>query len=108
MQKRKWNIIWYLISDDLFSMAALLVLYNQILQQPLTLQVFLYTLAGAACWVLLYAFAGSYYKSLFEKSRLHEFTVTLAYTFLGCLLIPFAIPQLDTTSWFAYFFWQLG
>ncbi len=108
MKKGKWNIIWYLISDYLFSTIALLIFFIQIRQTTFTPSILLYALGGAACWTGFYALAGTYYKSLFEKSRLHEFSATLVYTSLGALLISLVFPKYDSASLITYFFWQLS
>ncbi|MES2329348.1 MAG: sugar transferase [Bacteroidota bacterium] len=86
MSNRKKNITWYLISDYIFSVISLLLFIKWISPFDITTDAFLKIAAIAGGWILFYAFAGSYHRSLYEKSRLNELTSTLIYTFLGCLL----------------------
>lgn len=87
MSNRKKNITWYLISDYIFSVVVFVLYATKIQSLELTNSILIKTGAIAAGWVLFYAFAGSYHRSLYEKSRLNELSSTLIYTFLGCLLI---------------------
>ncbi|MES2374214.1 MAG: sugar transferase [Bacteroidota bacterium] len=87
MSNRKKNITWYLISDYIFSVVTFLLYATKVQSLELTNPILVKTGAIAAGWVLFYAFAGSYHRSLYEKSRLNELSSTLIYTFLGCLLI---------------------
>ncbi|MEO8174546.1 MAG: sugar transferase [Sediminibacterium sp.] len=98
MSDRKKNITWYLISDYIFSVITLLFYTNRIQSAELTGNILLRTAAIAAGWLLFYAFAGSYHRSLYEKSRLNELTSTLIYTFLGCLLIGLLNINSDITG----------
>ena len=87
MSDRKKNIVRYIINDYIFSVVTCLIFSNGIqglkINQPLLLQAFLFS----AGWILFYAFAGSYHRSLYEKSRLNELTSTLIYTFIGTLVL---------------------
>lgn len=87
MSNRKKNITWYLISDYIFSVISLLLFITRSQPPVITTSELLKTAAIAGGWILFYAFAGSYHRSLYEKSRLNELGSTLVYTFLGCLLI---------------------
>jgi exopolysaccharide biosynthesis polyprenyl glycosylphosphotransferase len=111
MSDRKKNITWYLISDYIFSVVVFLLYIAKIQSLDLTNHILVKTGTIAAGWVLFYAFAGSYHRSLYEKSRLNELTSTIIYTFLGCLLI--ALAGLDTNiqttgSVAMYFIMQFG
>lgn len=98
MPNRKKNISWYLISDYLFSVTGLLLFYAYNLSGGFSLAVILKSLALGLVWIILYAFAGNYTQSLYEKSRLNEFTSTLIYSFLGSFLILWFIPGSESFS----------
>lgn len=92
MRSRKKNISWYLISDYLFSVTGLLLFSNYYLSAGSEQVSILRCLALGLVWIILYAFAGNYNQSLYEKSRLNEFTSTLIYSFLGSFLILWFVP----------------
>lgn len=111
MSDRKKNISWYLISDYLFSVTGLLLFFTLYLSLELTLATCLHSLALALLWIIFYAFAGSYNQSLYEKSRLNEFTSTLVYTFIGAMLLMLVLPGtggFSITSFVFYFCLQFG
>ena len=91
MSDRKKNITRYIISDYIFSVIAWFM-FTKIIRSLSTNQHFFeQALLLSAGWVLFYAFAGSYHRSLYEKSRLNELTSTLVSTFIGALVL-FMIP----------------
>lgn len=47
-------------------------------------------------WLILFLLTGSYRTSLYEKSRLNEFTATFITSLVGCLIIFFALLIDDT------------
>lgn len=96
MRNRKKNITWYLASDLVLSITGYFVFFFW-LNDTSPRRVLPDILLFSAGWILLYAFAGSYHKSLYEKSRLNELTSTLAYTFTGCLLLAL-IPDVSGIS----------
>lgn len=103
MSGRKKNINWYLISDYIFSVITWL-LYGMyiganVLENPFFPGSALITLL----WVLIYAFTGSYHRSLYEKSRLNELTGTLVFTFTGCFVLAFCGFD-DSLKNFSHFF----
>lgn len=107
MSSRKKNINWYILSDYLFSVIAWLVYLRFFLAIQLAINHLIQSLVLAIGWVLLFAFAGSYHKSLYEKSRLNELTVTVAYTFMGAvllLLLPDQMAKMDTVYLFFSFY----
>jgi polysaccharide biosynthesis protein PslA len=59
-----------------------------------------------ACWLVLYLLAGSYNKSLYERSRLNEFTHTLLASLVGVLFIffVFLIDDIRTTFNLTYYY----
>ncbi len=87
MSSRKKNISWYILSDYLFSVIAWLVYLYFFRSTLITMNFLFQAMLLAIGWVLLFAFAGSYHRSLYEKSRLNELTVTVVYTFMGSLLM---------------------
>src|SRR5260221_5757637 len=91
MSDRKKNIARYVISDYIFSVITWILFFKGILAVELTGAVIVRMLLLSAGWVILYAFAGSYHRSLYEKSRLNELTTTLIYTFIGCMILA-AMP----------------
>lgn len=105
MSDRKKNISWYLISDYLFSVAGLYVFFVWYLSHPASIQQLgtIFLLGG--CWVLFYAFTGSYTQSLYEKSRLNEFTATLVYTFIGSLALIWQIKETEESYLTALLFY---
>ncbi len=107
MSGRKKNITGYIISDYIFSVISLLLFYRFLQSIDLTKNIFTRTAAIAAAWMLFYAFAGSYHRSLYEKSRLNELTSTLVYTFIGCLFMLLFEPSMQSLSGLLlYFFLQ--
>lgn len=106
MRSRKKNISWYLISDYLFSVTGLLLFSNYYLSAGSEQVSILRCLALGLVWIILYAFAGNYNQSLYEKSRLNEFTSTLIYSFLGSFLILWFVPghgSFSVNSFLLYF-----
>ncbi len=91
MSDRKKNITRYIISDYIFSVITWLIFTKVIRSLSINQHLFEQALLFSAGWVLFYAFAGSYHRSLYEKSRLNELTSTLVYTFIGALVL-FMIP----------------
>lgn len=55
-------------------------------------------------WVSLFLLSGFYKKSLYQRSRLNEFTDTFMVSLLGCLIIFFSIILNDKTSSYTYFY----
>ena len=107
MSGRKKNITGYIISDYVLSVISLLLFYRLIQSTDITRDVLIRIAALAAAWILFYAFAGSYHRSLYEKSRLNELTSTLVYTFIGCLFVlPFEQLMQSLSAYLVYFFLQ--
>jgi exopolysaccharide biosynthesis polyprenyl glycosylphosphotransferase len=106
MSDRKKNITWYIISDYIFSVITLLLFVALPESFKIDRVIFYRILLIAAGWVLFYAFAGSYHRSLYEKSRLNELTSTLVYSFTGCLLLTLlpVEPGINSISSFTLYF----
>lgn len=94
MHPRKKNIAWYLVNDFVLSVTCLSLFFFVVNDFSFSNAVAQHILLIATGWILLYAFAGSYHKSLYEKSRLNELTTTLVYSFTGCLLLAL-IPNIS-------------
>ena len=109
MNNRKKNIIWYIISDYIFSVITL-VFFSAGFELTTISHTLLIKILLLACgWILFFAFAGSYHTSLYEKSRLNEFTSTLIYTFIGCLLLqllPYGFGINTIGSFITYYLLQ--
>lgn len=111
MPNRKKNITWYLISDYIFSVITGLLFVHFYLGQYLDNNWFISINCLAAGWIVVFAFAGSYHQSLYEKSRLNELTATLIYSFLGSLMIlllPFTFGINSILSFGIYFALQFS
>ncbi len=111
MINRKKNITWYIISDYIFSVITFLFFISIIQSFELNKNILARAFSFAAGWVLLYAFAGNYHKSLYEKSRLNEATSTLVAGFIGSLLVdllPVESGITNTSSFILYYFLQSG
>lgn len=92
MRDRKRNISQYIVSDYLFSLVSWLV-YIYLVTETVPSAAALGRLSLASLgWVAWYGLGGSYHRSLYEKSRLNEFTATVVLSFTGCLLLAFAAP----------------
>ncbi len=103
MSDRKKNISRYIISDYIFSVITWLAFTIGVQAAAFTQQSLVTTLLVSSGWILLYAFAGSYHTSLYEKSRLNELTATLVHSFIGCFLL-FAFPVTAGAGSINYFF----
>lgn len=103
MSGRKKNINWYLISDYIFSVITWLLYGMYIGANVLENPFFPGSALIALLWVLIYAFTGSYHRSLYEKSRLNELTGTLVFTFTGCFVLAFCGFD-DSLKNFSHFF----
>jgi exopolysaccharide biosynthesis polyprenyl glycosylphosphotransferase len=111
MNDRKKNITWYLISDYIFSVITWLLYVLCTDHFIAGMAILIKAAAVAFLWILIYAFTGSYHRSLYEKSRLNELTATLVFTFTGCLLLAFFHFDMSLTaagSFFIYFFFQFA
>ncbi len=104
MSGGKNNISWYILNDYLFSVIAWILFLYVFRALPPTEPVILEALLLGAWWVILFAFAGSYHRSLYEKSRLNELTVTVVYTFIGAMLLLLLPATFSAINGFYFFF----
>ena len=109
MSDRKKNITRYIINDYVFSVITWLIFAKGIRILNINQGLFLQALLFSAGWILFYAFAGSYHRSLYEKSRLNELTATLTHTFIGSLvllLLPIDLGIYSMGSFITYYLLQ--
>lgn len=57
-----------------------------------------------AGWLMLFLLAGSYHRSMYEKNRLSEFTVTFVCVLLGCLVLFFILVLDDKQVNYPYYY----
>jgi len=105
---------WYLLSDYLAAILAWIVLYfsrRYLLHENVTTGHGLYlndrfwwgiTLIPLT-WIIFYALVGAY-NSLYRKSRLNEFIITLLCCLIGCTIIFFAIVINDPHTQYTYYY----
>ncbi len=111
MIARKKNIALYIIQDFLFSFITGILYTNVIHFHSIERKQLSEWAMISFGWVLFYAFAGSYHKSLYEKSRLNELTSTITYSFMGTLVLFFLPIKTDINSlgsFLVYYFMQSG
>lgn len=105
---------WYLLSDYIAAILAWIVLYltrRILLHEPITIDDELYLnnrfWMGISLipvtWVIFYALVGAY-NSLYRKSRMNEFIITLLCCLIGCTIIFFAIVINDPQKQYTYYY----
>jgi exopolysaccharide biosynthesis polyprenyl glycosylphosphotransferase len=115
LSHKRIHSAWYLLSDCTAAILAWFVLHfarRYFLQEPIftpehTLIItkpfwwglFLIPVA----WIIFFALTGSY-NTLYKKSRLNEFTVTLITCIIGCTVIFFSIVLNDPQHNYTYFY----
>lgn len=90
MQGKKKQISWYILSDFLFAIAgcSLFSFYlPRITTERYASSDLLACIVTACYWLMVFGLAGTYQKSLYEKSRLNEITETFIQTAIGSLII---------------------
>lgn len=111
---RQISIAWYVIMDYVMAAIAWAVFFftrkmilNQTIANAGELQVnyvfWLGIVIIPAGWVSLYALVGSYH-SLYKKSRLFEFTLTVVCTLLGSAILFFAFILDDVKDNYTYYY----
>src|SRR5687768_14529620 len=111
---KKIHSVWYLLSDYLAAMIAWVAFYfgrKYLLHLPIfydgNLDLNPTFWRGIALvplgWILLYALVGSYY-SLYQKSRLTEFTLTIICSLVGCISIFFLVVINDPQTNYTYYY----
>jgi exopolysaccharide biosynthesis polyprenyl glycosylphosphotransferase len=109
---------WYLLTDYIAAILAWIVLYftrRLLLHEEIFLNNELYlnnrfwlgiTLIPIT-WIIFYSLVGAY-NSLYGKSRLNEFIVTLLCCIIGCTIIFFAIVINDPQKQYTYYYKALS
>lgn len=109
---------WYLLGDYLAAILAWIVLYfsrRYLLQENIFSENELYLNDrfwwGISCipltWIIFYSLVGSYH-SLYSKSKLNEFIITLLCCIIGCTIIFFAIVINDPQTQYTYYYKALS
>jgi exopolysaccharide biosynthesis polyprenyl glycosylphosphotransferase len=108
------SIAWYAVMDYVMAVIAWAVFYvirKSLIKEPIThaeqlladekfwMGIVLIPLG----WLLLFALVGSY-QSLYKKSRLFEFTMTLICTLIGAVVLFFAIILDDVKDNYYYYY----
>lgn len=117
-EPKKIHSNWYVWSDYIAALLAWVVLYftrRYLLEEAITIQQRIYLNDRfwwgisllPLCWLIFYTLLGSY-KSLYQKSRLNEFSLTFISSLIGCILVFFLIvindPQRNYTYYYKAFF----
>jgi polysaccharide biosynthesis protein PslA len=102
LKQPRLHIRWYILSDFIASVFAWIIFYfsrQYILQENFSVgpKFFIGLVIMPLGWVCIYTLLGSY-RSLYNKSRLSEFFVTLSSTALGAILILFTFVLHDATG----------
>jgi polysaccharide biosynthesis protein PslA len=119
---KRINSSWYVVSDYLAAIFAWIVLYfirRYLLEETITIERRIYLndrfwwgiTTIPLAWLIFFTLIGSY-RSLYAKSRLNEFTLTLISSIIGCIIVFFVIvindPQREYTYYYKAFFSFLG
>lgn len=108
------SILWYVLIDYIMSVlawAAFYVIRKELIKEPIKSvrqlwvdDIFwLGVLFVPVGWLILFALVGSYH-SLYKKSRLFEFTITLVCTLIGSVFLFFAILIDDVKNNYYYYY----
>ena len=111
---KKISIAWYVVIDYIMTALAWAVFYfvrKTLLKEPITHdgqlqvtnQVWLGVVFIPVCWLILFALVGSYH-SLYKKSRLFEFTITLVCTLIGSVVLFFVFILDDVKGNYYYYY----
>jgi exopolysaccharide biosynthesis polyprenyl glycosylphosphotransferase len=111
---KKIHISWYVLSDYISAILSWMILYftrRALLHEPICIngKLFLnnrFWLGLAlipAGWIVFYALTGTYH-SLYKKSRLSEFSLTVLSSLIGCTVLFFAIVINDPQTDYRYYY----
>ena len=111
---KKISIAWYVVMDYIMTALAWAIFYfirKTLLKEPIveagqlqiTRQVWLGIVFIPVCWLILFALVGSYH-SLYKKSRLFEFTITLVCSLIGSVIIFFVFILNDVIGNYYYYY----
>lgn len=107
---KKISIAWYVVGDYIAAASAWFCFYvvrSSIAKDPgawpISYTAWAYNLIVVpAGWLILYSLAGTY-TSLYKKSRLAEFTLTLACTFIGSFVLMLVFVRNDPHKHSSYY-----
>lgn len=114
MNRAKIHTSWYIVSDYLAAILAWVVLYfsrRYLLEEAITVERKIYlnnrfwwgiSLIPLA-WLMFYTLIGMY-RSVYKKSRLNEFTLTLISSIIGVTIIFFVIVINDPQRKYTYYY----
>jgi len=108
------SIAWYVVIDYIMTALAWAIFYfirKTLLKEPIvdagqlqvTHEVWLGIVFIPLCWLILFGLVGSYH-SLYKKSRLFEFTITLVCTLIGSVIIFFVFILDDVIGNYYYYY----
>ncbi|MGZ5220752.1 MAG: sugar transferase, partial [Chitinophagaceae bacterium] len=108
------SIAWYAVADYIMAVLAWIIFYfirKSLIKEPITDpsqfltddRFWLGVVFIPLGWLFLFALVGSYH-SLYKKSRLFEFTVTLVCTLIGSVILFFAILIDDVKDNYYYYY----
>lgn len=107
-------IAWYVAIDYIMTVLAWAIFFfirKTLLKEPIvdagqlqvTRQVWLGIVFIPVCWLILFALVGSYH-SLYKKSRLFEFAITLVCSLIGSVIIFFVFILNDVPGNYHYYY----
>ncbi|HKZ64792.1 MAG TPA: hypothetical protein VJ111_00485, partial [Chitinophagaceae bacterium] len=108
------SIAWYAVIDYIMAVLAWIIFYfirKELIKEPITdagqlltdTRFWLGVMFIPLGWLILFALVGSYH-SLYKKSRLFEFTITLVCTLIGSVILFFAILIDDVKDNYYYYY----
>jgi exopolysaccharide biosynthesis polyprenyl glycosylphosphotransferase len=111
---KKISVAWYAVADYVMAVLAWIIFYfirKSLIKEPVTGfgqlltddRFWLGVVFVPLGWLFLFALVGSYH-SLYSKSRLFEFTVTLVCTLIGSVILFFAILIDDVKDNYYYYY----
>lgn len=113
--QKQISVAWYAVIDFFTAALTWIVFYfirRSLLMNdpsandnlPFDRNFFLELLLVSFGWLALYTLAGAYSISLYKKSRLFEFTITLVNSIIGCVILFFLYIYNDTKSGHTYYY----
>ena len=111
---KKISIAWYVVIDFIMTALAWAIFYfirktllkepvSHAGQLPFTYAVRVGIVVIPVCWLILFALVGSYH-SLYKKSRLFEFTITLVCSLIGSVILFFIFILDDVKGNYYYYY----
>ncbi|MGZ8557256.1 MAG: sugar transferase [Chitinophagaceae bacterium] len=111
---KKISIAWYVVIDFIMTALAWAVFYfirKALLNEPVshagplpfTYSIRVGIVVIPVCWLILFTLVGSYH-SLYKKSRLFEFTITLVCSLIGSVILFFVFIHNDVNGNYYYYY----